>query len=328
MSTGNRKYRRRSRKLSKKQLYGMAAIALTVVSLLAVYAFSNQPNDGFKAAIIDQLSSNADYMNVTFVKAATDMLTAAGYQVTYYKGSDVTVDFYRSLPQHGYKILVFRVHSALYNGTSAPLDFFTSEPYDHNAYVDDQIANRLDIAMYQQGGTRYFGILPSFVTNAMWGNFQNATIILMGCNGLDGQHPSRSQTMITALLSKGAKVVIGWNASVSVTHTDIATERLLYHLLGKNQTVKDAVTSTNNEVAPDEPANELRYEPSPNVDNYTIPHGPSTSVAAKMNSNAALYLWSGITTWASPLFVKEFVPLERSERSLLQLLKVFRYCKV
>lgn len=289
MSIKPRKYAKRSRKLSRKQLYGIAAAALIVVSLLAVYAFHNQPNNEFKAAIIDQLSSLEKFRNATFVETASNTLTTAGYQVTYYKGSGVTVDFYRALPQNGFKILIFRVHSALYNGTEGPLDFFTSEPYDHNAHVDDQIAGRLDIAMYSATDeNRYFGILSGFVADAMWGNFQNATIILMGCNGLDGQ--LRSQAMLQALVRKGAGAVIGWNASVSVNHTDIATERLLHHLFVENQTVKDAITATNNEVEPDTLAkNELRYYPL-YVGDYKIPRGPSKSVATKMGDNYTLSL--------------------------------------
>ena len=300
MSSKHGKYAKRSRKLSRKQLYGIAVAALIAVSLLAVYSFYSQPNNGFKAALIDQLSSMTEFTNATFVKAANNTLTTTGYQITYYKGSDVNVEFYRSLPQNGYKILIFRVHSALRLNNSnliAPLDFFTSERYSPTAYGADQAANRLDIVMYNSSSDKYFGIPPSFVTDAMsmQGSFQNATVILMGCNGLDGL--GRSQSMLQALVDMGAKVVIGWNATVSVQHTDIATERLLYHLLVENKTVKDAITATNNEIAPDPLAeNELLYYPSKSfpfytaadVGNYTIPHGSSKSAATKIGGDYIL----------------------------------------
>jgi hypothetical protein len=199
------------------------------------------------------------------------------------------------------------VHSALFNGTDAPLDLFTSERYSHNAYVDDQIAGRLDIAMYRPGGDEYFGILHGFVANAMRGSFEGGLIIMMGCNGLDSQ--LRSLSMLQAFIGKGAKVVIGWNASVSSYHTDIATEKLLRYLLIENKTVKDAIDATNNEVEPDSlTENELEYYPSKDlpfhstvdVGNYTIPHGPLKSGAAEMGDYYILSLGNeGIL--ASPL---------------------------
>jgi hypothetical protein len=296
------RYKKPSR-LPKKRLCAIVAATLVAVSLLAVYSFHSQPsnNDEPRAAIIDQLSSMGEFTNATFVKTATNMLTAAGYQVTYYKGSDVNVEFYRSLPENGYKLLIFRVHSALrFNSTPPaslipPLDFFTSEKYSPGAYVSDQTGHLLDIALYNvTSKDKYFGIPPSFVTGAMEGSFQGATIILEGCNGLDGQ--GRSKTMLQALVYKGAKVIIGWNDSVSVNHTDTAVEDLLDSLLAENETVKEAVNETNSEIAPDYYNNKLLYYPSTStpfycgVDtgNYTIPHGSSKSTAAETSDNYAL----------------------------------------
>jgi len=249
----------------------------------------------------------------------TNTLTAAGYQVTYYKGSDITVDFFQTLPTDGYKILIFRVHSALRleEGTTStltqPLDFFTSELYSNVAYGPLQIANELDIVMYNTtSSTQYFGINPLFVTDAMEGSFHNATIILEGCNGLDGQ--GRSETMLEALVEKGAKVIMGWNASVSVDHTDVATEDLLNHLLAENETVKEAVNATNNEIRPDPVYdNHLRYYPWAgisygfnDVGGYKIPHGSSESASAGMTKNYALpSANTGVLTMPLLLSIKE-----------------------
>ncbi len=301
MSTTHGRYKKHSRRLSRKQLYGIAAAAIVVVSLIAIYSFHNLPNNGFSAAIIDQLSSTQEYTNTTFTQAASNTLMTTGYQVTYYKGSDVTVDFFQGLPTDGFKILIFRVHCALaLNATgavTAPLDFFTSEPYSSTAHGSFQYYNWLDKAVYNGTGNKneYFGINPGFVTNAMEGSFQNATIILMGCNGLDGQ--LRSESMLQALVDRGAKVIIGWNASVSMPHTDAATDYLLYHLLVENETVKDAINATNKEIGLDtDYKNELLYYPSNSapfhcgvdVGNYTIPHGPSKSAATNMGDNYIL----------------------------------------
>ncbi|MEM2102040.1 MAG: hypothetical protein QXM22_00835 [Candidatus Bathyarchaeia archaeon] len=283
MSVKLRKYVKHSRvsKLSRKQFYGLIVVGVIVVSSLAVYAFFSQPDYGFKAAIVDQLSSREDFKNITFVKTANATLTAAGYAVTYYNGSDVTVNFYRGLPSRGYKIIWMRVHSALYNGTEAPLDLFTSEPYSAQ-YPYEQSNGWLNIAMYQEGGEQYFGILHGFVANAMLGDFRGAVIILMGCNGLDRY--ARSRTMLQALVeSKGAKAVIGWDLAVNVQHTDKATARLLHHLLLENRTIKEAVNVTMNEVGPDPYFQSvLKFYPNTaEVANYKIPLGIVRSAAAE-----------------------------------------------
>lgn len=281
-----KQYSRRSNaaKLSRKQLYGIAIIAIIAISSLAVYAFFTQASGTeLKAAIVDQLSSRWDYINATFVKTANATLTAAGYTVTYYKGSDVTVDFYRYLPKMGYNLIILRVHSALYyNETSrqlgAPLDLFTSERYDNTAYIYDQTRGYLDVAMYQANAPKsdwLFGIKYGFIANAMQGSFDNTVIVMMGCNGLDKY--DRSKTTVQAFIRKGAKVVIGWDEAVGVEQTDIATNRLLNHLLIENQTIKDAVNATNTDVGPDPTYRSvLKYYPSnPSIDSYTIPHSPS-----------------------------------------------------
>ena len=297
MSINHPKYAKHKSKLSRKQLCGIAVVSLIAVSLLAVYSFYNQPNNEFKAAIVDQLSLT--WQNATFSGAINNTLKSAGYSLTYHKGSEATVDFYRDLPAYGYKIILLRVHSALRQNDSeliAPLDLFTSEPYSNKTHLDEQIPPRdwLDIVMYAGDKNQYFGITNRFVYNAMRGSFQDTVVIMMGCNGLDGE--GRSRDLVEALVYKGAKVVIGWNITVSAYHTDIATEKLLYHLLTENKTIKNAVDATNEEVGGQENT-ELIYYPSKiypflhsgvDVSNYTIPHGPQKSVASEMSSEYVL----------------------------------------
>jgi hypothetical protein len=331
MSYKRLKQSRRSKKskLSKKQLYGIAVITVIAVSSLAIYAFFTQGSSNeFKAAIVDQLSSRADFQNATFVKTANATLTAAGYAVTYYKGSDVNVNFYRGLPTYGYKIIIFRVHSALRydaktGNLTAPLDLFTSEPYSHD-YAFEQERGYLDIAMYQLGGDQFFGILNGFVSNAMQGRFQNTTIILMGCNGLDIYNNGtatlfRSLDMLNAFISKGAKVVIGWDTAVDMQRTDSATVRLLQHLLLDDQRVKDAVNSTNKDVGSDSVhGSVLRYFPSMtlgslvDVGNYTIPI-KTKSITTNMNSESTIS-FGATGVFALPIFLSERPVIGRFRR--------------
>jgi fructose-specific phosphotransferase system component IIB len=90
----------------------------------------------------------------------------------------------------------------------------------------------------------------------MNGRFGDSIIIMMGCDGLAGTQ------MAKAFLEKGAKACVGWNGSVSVSHTDGATAQLLQHLVNESQTIRQAVDNTMKEVGPDQEYNNtLEYYP-------------------------------------------------------------------
>jgi cell division protein FtsB len=203
-----------------------------------------------KAAIVDQLSLT--YPNQTFIEAATNILKQAGYSVDYYPGEEVTVEFYRNLPTHGYKIIILRVHSsaAELKGkefVETLVGIFTAEQYSQTRYVYEQLTDQLVIASSytMPQPPYYFAIVPKFVTSSMKGTFKNTVIIMMGCKGLN------NTKMAEAFIEKGAKAYIGWKGSVSASHTDTATISLLQHLITEKQTIKQAIENTMKEVGPD-----------------------------------------------------------------------------
>jgi len=198
-----------------------------------------------KAAIADQLSLT--YPNQTFIETATNMLKQAGYSVDYYSGEAVTVNFYRNLPTYGYKIIILRVHSALGWYGEPPVCLFTSEPYSQDRFIYEQLTNQLTKAYYNISGEGkyYFGILPKFIRSSMIGRFDNTIIIMMGCNGLT------YTDMAKAFIDKSAKVYIGWYNSVSVSHTDTATIKLIQHYLIEKLTLKQSIQETFKEVGLD-----------------------------------------------------------------------------
>jgi len=237
-------------------------VAIIAVSSFFVYYYLNpSPNQNInsdqainlqsqlKAAIVDHLSLTAP--NQTFIQKATDILENAGYTVDYYKGERVTVGFYRDLPTHDYDILILRVHSTARYG-----QLFTSEPYSSTKYVLEQLANRVLRVSFHGTAPFYFGVSPPFVEFSMNGNFQNTTILMMGCSGL------KTTYMAEAFVRRGAKVYISWTGDVLASHTDQATTHLLQLFLIEKQTIKQAVTETREEVGPD-PAYEslLMYYP-------------------------------------------------------------------
>lgn len=235
---------------------GALAISLGVLSAFLVIPSSGQPSGPPRAAIVDQLSVRAP--RPPFVEAVTSMLEQVGYSVDYYPGEEVTVDFYRDLPTHGYDLVLLRVHSGLIDEPGRENDafLFTNEPYNQTEYLEDQRERRVIVAAYSDqyelgsplaGSLQYyqFGIVADFIESSMRGQFDDSTVILMGCNGLT------SNTMAKAFVQKGAKIVFSWDGLVTGTHTDAATERLLQHYLVEGLSAEEAVTQTMAEVGPD-----------------------------------------------------------------------------
>jgi hypothetical protein len=243
---------------------GALAVALAAVSAFLIPASPIHRSGHAKAAIVDQLSLT--FPNPTFVDSATSMLEKAGYAVDYYPGEEVTVNFYRDLPSHDYKLLILRVHSAVPgkdltvrgNASAATVQrvlsaigedsvLFTSEPYSETSYLEEQEALRLVPVQYyaDDPGSWYFAITPDFMRSSMTGEFDGTTIVLLGCSGLAFDRTA------AAFVEKGAKAVVGWTNLVSADHTDAATERLLQHLLAEGLTAKEAVAKTMTEVGPD-----------------------------------------------------------------------------
>lgn len=229
------------------------ALVLILVAVVAAYvAYVYLPQNpiiptpsGLRAAIVDHLSLT--FPNETFVETVNKTLTEAGYTVDYFSGENVTVDFYRDLPALNYRIIIFRVHSALSQENKPPLALFTSESYSQSRHVYDQLYDRLIGVVYRVGGQdqQYFGIPPVFVKLSMSGRFPNSTIIVMGCNGLT------YEDMAEAFIEKGASVYVGFRNPVSASHTDQTTARLLQHYVGEGLTLKDSMTKTYEEVGPD-----------------------------------------------------------------------------
>jgi len=281
---------RPSRKKAKKPIfkrkltYVTIAIAIVIAVFFAYSLFhsSNPTSDGQiysnKAALVDQLSISERTSNETFRQECLSILGACGFDVTYYPGEDVTVDFFRTLPTRDYSLIVFRVHAAVIKDTTW-VGMFTSELYNESKYTDWLRSNHLAFAKIFEGNETYFGITPLFVQyidGKMIGRFKNTTIIMMGCDGL------KYTTMAEAFRSRGAKVYISWNGTVSVSHTDQSTILLLQNLLDKKETIKTAVEG----ISPDPKfEGKLDYYPD-NAWDYVVPNPVTSSVLV---SNMVLY---------------------------------------
>jgi hypothetical protein len=237
----------------------LLASAATVIAAAGVALFLVRPWAGSepgppRAAIVDQLSFET--AKPEFAHRVTALLERAGYIVDYYPGEEVTVDFYRELPTLGYDFVLLRAHSGLINGGEGDGEafLFTNESYSQTGYAEEQRERRLILATYGLGSDlsaeirdlpSYFGIVPDFITSSMQGEFDDTTIVVMGCNGLT------SNTMAKAFVEKGAKAVVSWDGLVTGDHTDEATERVLELMLEDGLAVGEAVAQARAEVGPD-----------------------------------------------------------------------------
>ena len=260
----DRPLRRRSRGRLRRRA-ALAVAAVLVIALAGGLLFRNPWSGGNSdagprtAAIVDQLGLTQP--NPSFVEEATATLERVGYAVDYYPGEEVTVDFYRDLPRRGYDVIILRVHSGVVSLLDSAtgrrihteyVSLFTAEPYSSIKYPDEirprppeEPAARLGPAFYYEGSPRYFAIMPGFVEHSMKGDFGGATVVMMGCDGL------QSQETAEAFLERGASAFVSWNDQVSADHTDAATERLLEKLLVDGLPVKEAVAGTAVEVGAD-----------------------------------------------------------------------------
>jgi hypothetical protein len=190
------------------------------------------------------------------------ILVKANYTGNCFSGEKGTVEFYRNLPAHRYKLIVLGVHSSATSPsmTKTLATLFTSECYELRKYVNEQLVEQIMMVGYSkedaEKGITYFGIRPSFVSKSMRGKFEQTTVIMMGHEGLT------NPLMAISFIEKGAKVYIGWNASISASHIDTATTQLLKHLVNEKQTIEQAVEKTMQDVGPD-PASKsvLEYYP-------------------------------------------------------------------
>jgi hypothetical protein len=258
----------------EEQHTGVIVAVATLVALISISGFiiNSMPNHPsarqaidsalppLKAVIVDQLGLT--FPDPVFIQTATDILKQAGYSVDYYASQKVTVGFYSNLPTQEYSLVIFRAHSSAseLQGTQrieCPVVLFSSEQYSTSGWTTEQLTNQVFMVSYDvPQPPYYFAIGPEFVRLSMKGSFQNATIIIMGCDGLD------NPLMAKAFIEKGAKICIGWTGSVSAGRTDLATTSLLQHVITEKQPIKEAVRNTIEEVGPD-PQNksQLAYYP-------------------------------------------------------------------
>jgi hypothetical protein len=198
-----------------------------------------------KAAIIDQLYPSEP--GQPFIDTLNSFLQDRGFKVDYYRGQDITVDFYRNLPHRDYSLIIFRAHSGLLSNGTGDIEktfLFTNEPYSETSQIRDMFFNRLSRASVNDGPP-LFGIGADFVSRSMRGNFNNAVVIMIGCSSLE------RDDLAKAFIGKGASAYTGWNCSVGLYYAEDVILTLLGKLCREHITLEAAVRGTMQEKGAD-----------------------------------------------------------------------------
>ncbi|MEM2250014.1 MAG: hypothetical protein QXP16_04880, partial [Candidatus Bathyarchaeia archaeon] len=219
------------------------SITLAVIIILGavIYQFFWQASEShvkftLKAAIIDQLSEDANFRNQTFIDKISEILRNCSFSVTYYNYTETNVAFFKGLAKANYGIIILRLHSALREGGLA-VDFFTSERYDPKKHTQEQKEGLLVNGTIIYSGKQFFAFTPRFVEK-LDGTFPKSIIIAMGCQTLN---KTAGQPMAKAFCNKGASVYIGWTGWISVTHSDNEITKLITRLFYGDETIEKAV---------------------------------------------------------------------------------------
>lgn len=269
-------------------------IALVAIAITVLTAFMNQEQSVEltsasppRAIIIDQLSD--EFPSEFFHQKATEYLEGAGYKVDIITTKDVTVDFYKNLPEMNYKMVIVRTHGAD-NTQGDNVVLFTGEKYQEDKYIQEQLfgqvtkaAPLLEVAYKpadesesnwvivndtyrylkssvqkeEKADNSFFAISPKLVSDAMKGKFHDTIFVLGGCNTL--ANPSLSNS----LLKRGASAVIGWDNKVGNTDNDNAILYFLDAYLVQDLDLKKSLDSLKELMNPDlmpYPANFTHYQ--------------------------------------------------------------------
>lgn len=137
-------------KLGNRGLFSrLVVICLALTGLvLFIGCSANNAEPGLKAAIVDQLYVLEP--NQDFIDQAKAYLEASGFEVDIYQGEEVSVNFYRQLPKHQYKLIIFRAHSGLMQRqedsqvmVKEETYLFTGEAYSKTKYVREQLTDQM-----------------------------------------------------------------------------------------------------------------------------------------------------------------------------------------
>lgn len=233
-------------------IFVLSVVALLIIVLLFPYSnfsvFSSNSSqnsvDRGEVAVVDQFYS----YDSNFSDEVTDLFGGEGVEVDVFE--NITVDLYRRLPTMGYKVIIFRVHSAsgadLVNGSKiigSPI--YSTEEYESSKYPILQSKNFLVPAVaqdwYRDEEMRVFAVMPKFIATKTEGEFNNTLIVFDSC---DVVKPENDYKLFQAFYEKGAGAVIGWKGLITINQGDEGTLKLMRNIVDGKK-LGESVSQTN-----------------------------------------------------------------------------------
>ena len=244
----------------------IGAIIASAFVILQENEVENSVYEGpLKAVIIDQLYD--DMPREAFHKLAKEYFETAGYEVDIFTTKQITVDFYKNLPQMNYHFVVIRTHGIADSSNEEKVALFTGEKYTEDLYISEQLFGQVKRAtpLYsvdfqlsehsssdwkEVNGTmmittpvnavettdkEYFAITPKLVDEQMKGKFSGTIFLLGGCSTL------AIPSMASSLVNRGASSVIGWSDTVGDVSNDVHMLSVLKAYLLNGTDLQEAI---------------------------------------------------------------------------------------
>ncbi|MEB3860712.1 MAG: hypothetical protein GSR84_00650 [Desulfurococcales archaeon] len=196
---------------------------------------------GLTAAIVDGLGE--DYPNGTVIRVLKKTLEDAGYKVTVYNASSVTVDFIGSILCTDYDIVIMRIHGGKLRDEAGRelgmVAFFTNEPYNKDKYRELQAQGLVGLGRPALNPEKEVFVVTPLYVDSLQCSQAPKIIVVASCYSMDGT------SMAQALERHGVRAYIGWDGLVYANANDAALEALVKKL-AEGASISEAVLSTYN----------------------------------------------------------------------------------
>jgi len=245
---GQKKRRKaKVRKRNLKIILLVTSFVITVLGAILYFSFLSPLQVGsatHDAAIIDGLSE--DFPNPKLINDMKHLLEKAGYRVTIFNSSDVSVEFFRELPTMGYSLIIMRVHGGR---IQQPMGLFIgsgifAEPFDEKKYEREYLSGYLLKGITYVGGKEYFVITPDYVREKFEGRFPNSIVVILSC------YSAWDRVLASAFFDKGASAFVGIDKKADLSYLDRLGLEFVKHFT-QGSDIEEAVEKVMETVGPD-----------------------------------------------------------------------------
>lgn len=206
-----------------------------------LFIITQNINSSKSAVIIDPIVQKG------FESRATDLLSRNGYNVEYYSGDEVTIDFLKQIPAEQ-DLYIFRVHSTCINNRTW---VFSGEKYQTNSYPILQLAGLIHKAKPSHISNYMFAVSPEFFQEYNKNRFKDGIVLMMGCDGL------YTHDLAEAFCEEGATIYVSWDGKVCLEHTDRVFLSILESICMRKSTILGAIEYAQNQIGRDPVYNSL-----------------------------------------------------------------------